>query len=59
MHSSLQKLIDAIRQGKRKDAHATTAEALEAGVALQSVLHVLTTGMNDVGKRFKTNEIFQ
>lgn len=58
MNESLNQLTAAIKAGKRKDARAATEAALEAGLAPQSVLDALTQGMNDVGKRFKANEIF-
>ena len=58
MTDSLNQLTTAIKAGKRKDARAATAEALDAGLSPQSVLDALTAGMNDVGKRFKANELF-
>ena len=58
MTDSLNRLTAAINAGKRKDARAATAEALDAGLSPQSVLNALTEGMNDVGKRFKANELF-
>lgn len=58
MNESLNALTNAIKAGKRKIARSATAEALDAGVAPQEVLNALTLGMNDVGKRFKANEIF-
>ncbi|MBT3480547.1 MAG: corrinoid protein [Opitutales bacterium] len=58
MNESLNQLTAAIKAGKRKIARSATAEALEAGLSPQSVLDALTEGMNDVGKRFKANEIF-
>jgi len=58
MTDSLERLTTAIKTGKRKDAKAATAESLDAGLSPQSVLDALTAGMNDVGKRFKANEIF-
>ena len=58
MTDSLNQLTAAIKAGKRKDARAATAEALDAGLSPQSVLDALTAGMNDVGKRFKANELF-
>ena len=58
MTDSLNRLTAAIKAGKRKDARAATAEALDAGLSPQSVLDALTEGMNDVGKRFKANELF-
>jgi 5-methyltetrahydrofolate--homocysteine methyltransferase len=56
--SPLQRLTTAIKTGKRKDARTATAEALEQDLSPQSVLDALTEGMNDVGKRFKANDIF-
>ena len=53
MTDSLSRLTAAIKAGKRKDARAATAEALDTGLSLQSVLDALTEGMNDVGKRFQ------
>lgn len=58
MTDSLNRLTAAIKVGKRKDARVATEEALEAGLSPQHVLDALTDGMNDVGKRFKANEIF-
>ena len=58
MTDSLNRLTAAIKAGKRKDARAATAEALDAGLSPQSVLNALTEGMNNVGKRFKANELF-
>jgi 5-methyltetrahydrofolate--homocysteine methyltransferase len=58
MNESLQNLANAIKAGKRKDARAATEEALAAELSPQLILDALTEGMNDVGKRFKANEIF-
>ncbi len=58
MNELLDQLMVAIKAGKRKDARAATAAALEAGIDPQSVLDALTEGMNDVGKRFRANVIF-
>jgi 5-methyltetrahydrofolate--homocysteine methyltransferase len=54
----LSKLTQAIKDGKRKDAKAATQELLDAKADPQSVLGALTEGMDDVGRRFKANEIF-
>jgi len=54
----LTQLTAAIKAGKRKDAKALTQEALDASLAPQSILDALKEGMDDVGKRFKANEIF-
>jgi len=58
MDESLQNLANAIKAGKRKEARAATEEALAAELSPQLILNALTEGMNDVGKRFKANEIF-
>jgi len=58
MENTLIILTEAIKTGKRKDAKAATAEALEAKMDPQSILSALTAGMDDVGRRFKANEIF-
>ena len=51
-------LTEAIKSGKRKDAKAITEEALAAESSPQAVLDALKAGMDDVGRRFKANEIF-
>ncbi|MFQ3225002.1 MAG: methanogenic corrinoid protein MtbC1 [Lentimonas sp.] len=48
--SPLERLAPAIKTGKRKDARAATAEALDTGLAPQSILDALTVGTNDVRK---------
>jgi len=58
MNHSLQTLTEAIKAGKRKDAKAATEEALAANLDPQTILEALTAGMDDVGRRFKANEIF-
>ncbi len=55
---TLVSLTEAIKTGKRKDAQALTAAALEGKTAPQEILDALKTGMDDVGRRFKANEIF-
>jgi 5-methyltetrahydrofolate--homocysteine methyltransferase len=54
----LTQLTAAIKAGKRKDAKAITQEALDARLSPQAILDSLKEGMDDVGKRFKANEIF-
>lgn len=58
MDNTLKSLTEAIKAGKRKDALAATEEALAAKVDPQTILQALTAGMDDVGRRFKANEIF-
>ena len=55
---SISSLIEAIKAGKRKDAKAATEAALAASVAPEEIMAALGEGMEDVGRRFKANEIF-
>ena len=54
----LTQLTAAIQAGKRKDAKRITQEALDAELPPGDILEALKVGMDDVGKRFKANEIF-
>jgi len=56
--SILEDLTTSIKRGKRKDAKALTEQALQEGAGPGDVLGALILGMDDVGRRFKTNEIF-
>lgn len=56
--STLAELTESIKKGKRKDAQALTEKALADNTAPADVLAALVAGMDDVGKRFKANEIF-
>ena len=58
MSETLETLTAAVKAGKRKDAKAATQQALDDGADPQEILAALTAGMDDVGKRFKANEIF-
>jgi len=58
MTANLSALVEAIKTGKRKDAKSITEEAIAANTAPQAILDALTEGMDDVGRRFKANEIF-
>jgi 5-methyltetrahydrofolate--homocysteine methyltransferase len=58
MHETLSKIIEGIKVGRRKDATAATAAAIEQGVPPEEILAALTAGMDDVGRRFKANELF-
>lgn len=58
MSDLLNTITEAIKAGKRKDARAATEQALDSGTEPQAVLNALTAGMDDVGRRFKANEIF-
>ncbi|NBD37833.1 MAG: cobalamin-binding protein [Verrucomicrobia bacterium] len=54
----LETLTTAIKAGKRKDAKTATEVLLEAGTPPGQILAALIAGMDDVGRRFKANEIF-
>ncbi|MEX2606282.1 MAG: corrinoid protein [Kiritimatiellia bacterium] len=58
MHTDLTLLTEAVKIGKRKDAKAVTEQALAENASPQTILDALKTGMDDVGRRFKANEIF-
>lgn len=57
-NAELTQLIAAIKAGQRKDAVAATQAALKASTPPQDIMAALTEGMDDVGRRFKANEIF-
>ena len=51
-------LTDSIKAGKRKLAVEGTQAALSEELPPREILASLIAGMNDVGRRFKANEIF-
>jgi len=54
----LQNLTEAIKTGNRADATRITQEHIDGGTTAQEILDALVAGMDDVGRRFKANEIF-
>ena len=58
MSEHLENLTAAIMAGKQKDAFAATEAALAEDTDPQKILDALTVGMDDVGRRFKANEVF-
>ena len=56
--STLAALTESIKKGNRNDAKRLTTEAIAANLAVQQILDALVAGMDDVGKRFQTNQIF-
>ena len=56
--SDLGLLTEAIKKGNRAEATKQTSAALADGKQPQEVLDALVMGMDDVGKRFKANQIF-
>lgn len=55
---SLNLLTQSIMHGDRTAAQDLTWDLLEAGTPPAQILDALTTGMDDVGRRFKADEIF-
>ncbi len=51
-------LTEAIKTGNRALATEATQRELDAGNSPQEILAALVAGMDDVGRRFKANEIF-
>jgi 5-methyltetrahydrofolate--homocysteine methyltransferase len=58
MNTDLTLLTEAVKNGKRKDAKAITEQALAESAPPQAILDALKNGMDDVGRRFKADEIF-
>jgi 5-methyltetrahydrofolate--homocysteine methyltransferase len=58
MNNPLELLTAAIQAGKRKEAKAATEAALATGTPPEQIMAALSAGMEDVGRRFKANEIF-
>lgn len=58
MSEHLENLTAAIMAGKQKEAQEATAAALAEKLDPQTILDALTRGMDDVGRRFKANEVF-
>ncbi|QDU71437.1 cobalamin B12-binding domain-containing protein [Mucisphaera calidilacus] len=56
--SALNDLTEAIKKGDRKLATASTETELAAGTSPNTILEALIEGMDDVGQRFKANQIF-
>lgn len=56
--ANLAELTEFIKKGKRKEAKAVTEKALAEKTAPKEILDALLAGMDDVGQRFKRNEVF-
>lgn len=56
--SILSRLTDAIKTGNRMESAALTAKLIEARIDAQTILNAMVAAMDDVGQRFKNNEIF-
>jgi 5-methyltetrahydrofolate--homocysteine methyltransferase len=56
--ADLSELSNAIKKGNRNDAVRVTKEAIDGKTDPGDILAALMAGMDDVGRRFKANEIF-
>lgn len=57
--SILQEISEAMQKGKAKQVKQLIPQALEEGISAKDILdQSLLAGMNEVGERFKNNEIF-
>lgn len=56
--SALNDLTEAIKKGDRKTAVQATESELADGTTPDTILQALVLGMDDVGQRFKANQIF-
>jgi methylmalonyl-CoA mutase cobalamin-binding domain/chain len=55
----LSKMSEALQKGKAKDVKAMVQEAVDAGIPVQQILNEgLLSGMNEVGIKFKNNEVY-
>ncbi len=59
MNPIFTEITEKLQRGKAKDVSALVTQALDAGEAPQDILNdALVVGMNAVGEKFRTNEIF-
>ncbi|MCC6353617.1 MAG: corrinoid protein [Verrucomicrobiae bacterium] len=58
MNEILASITEAIKKGDRKTATAQTQAAINAQLNAEEILGSLVSGMDDVGRRFKNNEIY-
>ena len=56
--NQLNELTEFIKSGNRNQATQLTQKALDGGDVPQTVLDAMVKGMDEVGERFKRNEIF-
>ncbi|QQE12025.1 corrinoid protein [Planctomycetota bacterium] len=54
----LKDLTEAIKTGNRTQATSLTQEALDADLTPQSILDAMVVGMDEIGDKFKRNEVF-
>jgi len=58
MPTDLKQLTEAIKKGDRNSAKALTSAALDEGAGPEQILDAMVAGMDDVGDKFKRNEVF-
>lgn len=59
MMELLVKMSEALQKGKAKDVKAMVQEAIDLGLEPQTILNEgLLSGMNEVGIKFKNNEVY-
>ncbi|HPA19808.1 MAG TPA: corrinoid protein [Verrucomicrobiae bacterium] len=58
MNPILASITEAIKKGDRKNATAQTQAAIDGQLKPDEILGALVAGMDDVGRRFKNNEIY-
>jgi len=56
--ADLTELTNAIKKGNRNDAVRVTKEVIDGQTDPADILAALMAGMDDVGRRFKANEVF-
>jgi len=56
--NTLESLTEAVKKGNRSEAKSLTQQAIDANLPPREVLNALVSGMDDVGRRFKANQIF-
>ena len=55
----LHEISEKVQAGKRKDVAALVQQAIDEGIPAQKILEEgLVDGMNVIGEKFKTNEVF-
>ncbi len=58
MSEILSNLTEAVKTGKRDASASAVEQAIKEAVDPQTILAAMTDAMDDVGRRFKANEIF-
>ncbi len=58
MPTDLTQLTEAVKKGDRNTAKALTGAALAEGVGPEQILDAMVVGMDDIGDKFKRNEVF-